>query len=97
MTTTSQAAPPPRLRERYEQDVLPALIEKFGYSTPMQAPRLQKITLNMGLGEEKQDKRSFERPRANWRRSPASSRTSAAPASRSLPSKSARACRSASR
>jgi large subunit ribosomal protein L5 len=60
VTPTSQAAPPPRLRERYEQDVLPALIEKFGYSTPMQAPRLQKITLNMGLGEAKQDKRTFE-------------------------------------
>ncbi len=59
-TPTSQAAPPPRLRDRYEQDVLPALTEKFGYSTPMQAPRLLKITLNMGLGQEKQDKRSFE-------------------------------------
>jgi large subunit ribosomal protein L5 len=57
---TSQAAPPPRLRERYEQDVLPALTEKFGYSTPMEAPRLVKVTLNMGLGKEKQDKRSFE-------------------------------------
>ena len=59
-TPTSQAAPPPRLRERYEQDVLPALTQKFGYSTPMQAPRLLKITLNMGLGEAKQDKRTFE-------------------------------------
>jgi large subunit ribosomal protein L5 len=59
-TPTSQAAPPPRLRERYEQDVLPALTKKFGYSTPMEAPRLLKITLNMGLGQEKQDKRSFE-------------------------------------
>src|SRR3954453_11855242 len=57
---TSQAAPPPRLRERYEQDVLPALTRKFGYSTPMDAPHLLKITLNMGLGTEKQDKRSFE-------------------------------------
>jgi large subunit ribosomal protein L5 len=56
----SQAAPPPRLREKYENEVLPALIEKFGYSTPMEAPRLQKITLNMGLGKEKQDARSFE-------------------------------------
>ncbi len=59
-TATTQAAPPPRLRERYEQEVLPALTEKFGYSTPMDAPRLVKITLNMGLGTEKQDKRSFE-------------------------------------
>ena len=60
MTPTSQEAPPPRLRERYEQEVLPALTRKFGYSTPMQAPRLLKVTLNMGLGTEKQDTRSFE-------------------------------------
>jgi large subunit ribosomal protein L5 len=57
---TSQAAPPARLRERYEQEVLPDLTRKFGYSTPMDAPRLVKITLNMGLGTEKQDARSFE-------------------------------------
>jgi len=60
MAPTSQAAPPPRLRERYEQEVLPALTKKFGYSTPMEAPRLIKVTLNMGLGTEKQDARSFE-------------------------------------
>jgi large subunit ribosomal protein L5 len=60
VATTSQAAPPPRLRERYEQDVLPALTQRFGYSTPMEAPQLVKVTLNMGLGTEKQDKRSFE-------------------------------------
>ena len=60
MTPTSQAAPPPRLRERYEQEILPELTKKFGYSTPMDAPRLLKITLNMGLGQEKQDKKSFE-------------------------------------
>lgn len=57
---TSQAAPPPRLRERYEQEIMPALTSKFGYTTPMEVPRLEKITLNMGLGTEKQDKRSFE-------------------------------------
>jgi large subunit ribosomal protein L5 len=56
----TQAAPPPRVRERYEQDVLPALIAKFGYSTPMQAPRLEKITLNMGLGEAKQNNKMLE-------------------------------------
>jgi large subunit ribosomal protein L5 len=57
---TQQAAPPPRLREKYENDVLPALTRRFGYSTPMEVPQLVKITLNMGLGTEKQDKRSFE-------------------------------------
>jgi len=59
-TVQSQTAPPPRLRERYEQEVLPALTRKFGYSTPMQAPRLQKITLNMGLGEAKQNAKMLE-------------------------------------
>jgi large subunit ribosomal protein L5 len=59
-TPTSQAAPPARLRERYEQEILPELTKKFGYTTSMQAPRLLKITLNMGLGTEKQDKKSFE-------------------------------------
>ena len=49
-TTTQQAVPPPRLRDTYNNEVLPQLIEKFGYSTPMRAPRLEKITLNMGLG-----------------------------------------------
>ena len=57
---TSQAAPPPRLRERYEQEVLPALIKSFGYSSPMEAPRLEKITLNMGIGEAKQDDKILE-------------------------------------
>jgi large subunit ribosomal protein L5 len=59
-TPQSQAAPPPRVRERYEQEVLPSLISKFGYSTPMQAPRLEKITLNMGLGEAKQNNKMLE-------------------------------------
>jgi large subunit ribosomal protein L5 len=59
-TGTAQVAPPPRLRERYEQEILPALTSKFGYSTPMQAPRLQKITLNMGIGEAKQDDKILE-------------------------------------
>ena len=49
--TESQAAPPARLRDRYQNEVLPALIEKFGYSTPMSAPRLVKVTVNMGIGE----------------------------------------------
>jgi large subunit ribosomal protein L5 len=48
------------MRERYEQDVLPALTRKFGYTTPMQAPRLVKITLNMGVGEAKQNKKLLE-------------------------------------
>jgi large subunit ribosomal protein L5 len=54
-TETQQAAPPARMRERYEQEIAPALIEKFGYTSRMQVPRLIKITLNMGIGEAKTD------------------------------------------
>jgi large subunit ribosomal protein L5 len=42
-----------RLKERYEQEVRPRLMERFGYGNVMQAPRLDKITLNMGVGEAK--------------------------------------------
>jgi large subunit ribosomal protein L5 len=42
-----------RLRERYEGEIKPALIKRFGYSSEMQTPRLEKITLNMGVGEAK--------------------------------------------
>ena len=55
-----QAAPPPRLRERYEQELKPALTERFGYSSPMQVPTLEKITLNMGIGEAKQNTQMLE-------------------------------------
>jgi large subunit ribosomal protein L5 len=59
-TPQSQAAPPPRLRERYEQEVAPALTRKFGYTSAMQVPRLLKIALNMGVGEAKQNAKMLE-------------------------------------
>ncbi len=59
-TPQSQVAPPPRLRERYEQDVVPALTQRFGYSTRMQVPRVEKIVLNMGVGEAKQNAKMLE-------------------------------------
>jgi large subunit ribosomal protein L5 len=55
-----QAAPPPRLRELYEQEVKSALIRRFGYSSPMAVPTLEKITLNMGIGEAKQNTQMLE-------------------------------------
>ncbi len=39
------------LRQRYEEEVVPALVKEFGYQNPMQVPRLTKITVNIGLGE----------------------------------------------
>jgi large subunit ribosomal protein L5 len=53
VTEAQRAAPPPRLRELYQNDVTPQLTSRFGYSNPMQVPRLQKVTLNMGIGEAK--------------------------------------------
>jgi large subunit ribosomal protein L5 len=45
----------PRLKQRYEQEVAPSLRDQFGYKSAMQTPRLVKITLNMGVGDAKQD------------------------------------------
>ena len=45
-----------RLEAHYKDTVVPALIERFGYSSTMQVPRIEKITLNMGLGEALTDK-----------------------------------------
>ena len=50
----------PRLKERYEREIKPALIERFGYSTPMQAPKIDKITVNMGVGDAKSEARILE-------------------------------------
>jgi large subunit ribosomal protein L5 len=55
MASATADAPPARLKARYVDEIRPALIERFGYSSVMQAPRLEKITLNMGVGMAKQD------------------------------------------
>jgi len=44
-----------RLHERYRSEVLPALVKRFGYRNTMAAPKLKKITLNIGLGEASQN------------------------------------------
>jgi large subunit ribosomal protein L5 len=49
-----KAAPPPRLRETYESELVAKLTEKFGYSSRMEVPGLIKITVNMGVGDAKQ-------------------------------------------
>src|SRR5947199_6687278 len=49
-----------RLKERYLEEIRPRLIERFGYSSPMQAPRIGKVTVNMGVGDAKQDSRVLE-------------------------------------
>ena len=49
-----------RLKDRYLEEIRPRLMEQFGYSSVMQAPRLEKVTLNMGVGEAKQDSKMLE-------------------------------------
>ncbi len=44
-----------RLKQRYLDEIRPGLMERFGYSSPMQAPRIEKVTVNMGVGDAKQD------------------------------------------
>jgi large subunit ribosomal protein L5 len=55
MEASAPAQVPPRLKERYESEVRASLKERFSYSSMMEVPRLTKITLNMGVGEAKQD------------------------------------------
>lgn len=49
-----------QLREYYQKEVIPALTQEFGFSNPMQVPKITKITLNMGLGEAVADKKILE-------------------------------------
>jgi large subunit ribosomal protein L5 len=60
MATMTDSAPPARLKTRYLEEIRPQLISRFGYSSVMQAPRLQKITLNMGVGLAKQDSKMLK-------------------------------------
>jgi large subunit ribosomal protein L5 len=62
-TTTEQAKVervPPRLKERYREEIAPALREEFGYGNVMQIPNLVKISVNMGVGEAARDAKLIE-------------------------------------
>ena len=50
----------PRMQEIYENEVKPSLIKEFGYKNSMQAPRLDKIVVNMGVGEAVQDSKKVQ-------------------------------------
>ncbi|ASW42166.1 50S ribosomal protein L5 [Clostridium isatidis] len=49
-----------RLQEKYEKEVVPAMIEKFGYKNIMEVPKLEKIVINMGVGEAKDNQKFLE-------------------------------------
>ncbi len=57
---SSKPAAPPRLRDLYQDEVRPKLQDQFSYSSPMEHPGITKITVSMGLGEAKENKKVME-------------------------------------
>ena len=51
----AQAGPPPRLRDLYRNEVVPRMMKEFSYANPMQVPRVERVVLNVGMGEAIQD------------------------------------------
>ncbi|MGH7811561.1 MAG: 50S ribosomal protein L5 [Candidatus Binatia bacterium] len=49
-----------RLKDKYQQDVVPAMMKEFGYENSMQVPRLEKVTLNVGVGEATQNAKAID-------------------------------------
>ena len=49
-----------RVAKKYKEEVVPALVKKFGYTTPMQAPRFEKIVINIGVGDATQNAKLLE-------------------------------------
>ena len=50
----------PRLKSRYDEVVAKAMTERFGYKNAMEVPKIEKITINMGVGEGSQDKKKVQ-------------------------------------
>lgn len=50
----------PRLKKRYREEIVPALVKRFGYRNVMEVPRLEKIVVNIGLGEGKDDAKALD-------------------------------------
>jgi large subunit ribosomal protein L5 len=55
-----QPVPTPRLKVRYQEEIVPAMMREFNYSNVMQVPRLKKIAVNIGLGEALQNSKAIE-------------------------------------
>ena len=56
----AEAPPAPRLKEQFRNEIIPQMMREFNYSNPMEVPRLQKIVLNVGLGEALVNGRALE-------------------------------------
>lgn len=60
MAKSNPTSSGPRMKQRYDDMIVKAMTEKFGYTNRLQVPRLDKITLNMGVGEASQDKKKVQ-------------------------------------
>jgi len=58
----------PRLRKKYDDAIVAAMTEKFGYKNRMEVPKIEKITINMGVGEASQDKKKVQTAAAEMER-----------------------------
>jgi large subunit ribosomal protein L5 len=73
-----------RLEKIYKEEVVPKLMQQFGYTNPMEVPKLSKVTLNMGVGEAAANKKILENAVADMAKISARSRWSPSRASRWL-------------
>jgi len=60
MSEQNGTRPTPRLKLRYREEIVPALMKEFNYSSVMQAPRIEKIAVNIGMGEALQNSKALE-------------------------------------
>ena len=59
-----------RLKEQYQNEMVDALMKKFGYKNVMQVPKLDKIVINMGVGEAKENAKVLDSAVRDWKSSP---------------------------
>ncbi len=86
-----------RLEKFYKENVVPALMKEFGYTNPMEVPKLVKVTLNMGVGEAASNKKILENAVADMSKISGQSRWSPSRAFQSHPSRFVTVGRSAAR
>ena len=56
----TEPPPPPRLYAQFKNEIIPTMVREFNYRSPMEVPRLQKIVLNIGVGEALTNGRAME-------------------------------------
>ena len=84
----------PRMKSMYDDTIVKAMTDKFGYANVLEIPRIEKIVLNMGVGEATQDKKKVDQAASEMELIAGRSRSSPRRRSRSPSSSCAKACRS---